>query len=328
MLLNNKNKISTFIVATFSFLMLATAFISEFFQAPIISSENFSEFQILFKKEDLSTVSVIKLKSNLGEFILENDKEKNWKLLFPRKINADLAVVSTILKSLENIRIKKIYPKDTINLGNFSLDNPIYTIELSNGNFFKKKISFGLINPIDNSTYITLAGEGAIYHINTLDKSLERLEITGLIDSRIFNLEYDEISSIKIFPRFSSFPSLNLSKVKNNWFNKRKKLNKIEVEKFLKKLTRIKSHTILDQQTEKLKNKVQYYMKRYLFQGEIENIKKEKIKYKVSYVINSLPDLPMGRKQLFILETSNRTYPFLVSKDYLTLFYRKSFGFR
>lgn len=319
----NRNSISTFILGGFITVLLIGSLVSEFFQAPIISSQELSKFQFLFTREQVDTVNFIKIKSSLGEYQLER-KDFKWNLTSPRLIDANINTIEKILSSLKEVKIKKIYPKDAINLANFSLDNPISTLTIKNEKNEEKSISFGLVNPIDNSTYVSVEDEKAIYHINNINMPFERIELTSLIDSRIFNMEWNEIKSFKMVSHVSTRPTLSFVREKKLWVSGNRQLNDERMKKYLTELTSLKSTIILDERTEKLDKTLERYLTKPLFKLNIQTEDDSEIEYRVSYIITSLPGIKMERKQNFIIKASNRQHPFLVNKEFMRLFYKKT----
>lgn len=323
----NRNSISTFILGGFVTVLLFGALVSEFFQAPIISSQELSKFQFLFTREQIDTVKLVKIKSSLGEYQLERNDLK-WNLTSPRLIDANINMIEKILSSLKEIKIKKIYPKDAINLANFSLDNPISTLTIKNEKNEEKSISFGLVNPIDNSTYVSVEDEKAIYHINNINMPFERIELASLIDSRIFNMEWNEIKSFKLFSQNKNKPTLSFVREKKIWVAGNKQLHDERMKKYLSELTSLKSTIILDERTQKLDERLERYTSKPFFKLDVQTEDGNEIEYRVSYVISSLPGIKMEKKQNFIIKASNRQHPFLVNKDFMRLFYRRTSHFK
>ncbi len=308
--------------------LIITSLVSEFFQAPIISSKELSKLQFLFTQEQVNSISNVKIESELGKYQLEMNEKRKWTLISPRSIDANTALVNKILATLREIKIKKIYPKDAINLANFSLDNPISTMTLQNAAGDKKKISFGLVNPIDNSTYVSLENEKAIYHVNNLNIPFERIELSSLIDSRIFDMNWKEIKKFKLFSQSSKTPSLSFTKEKSLWISGKKQLQENRMIKYLTELTSLRSTFILDERTEALNKKLERYTKKPFFNLQIQTSSGEEIDYKVSYIISSLPGIKMEKKQNFIIKASNRQHPFLVNKSFMKLFYKRTSSFK
>lgn len=323
----NRNNISSIILAGLSFILLIGAALSEFYQAPILSSKELSKLQYLFTQSEIENVKKIDLKTGLGEYKLNKRAQGQWTLSSPREIDANSELIDKVLDGLKTIKIKKIYPKDPINMANFSLDNPISKIKLTNDKGSHKSISFGLINPIDNSTYVALDNEKAIYHVNIVDMSFEKIDLTALIDSRIFNMKWDEIKSIKIIGQ-NKKTRLSFNRDKTRWVSKSLELNEERVRTYLDELTNMKSTIILDRKTEDMEKRLNQYLSRPYFSMEIVNANDELIKYEVSYIINSLPDIKMEKKQNFIIRATNRQHPFLVSKDYMKFFFKKNSSFK
>ena len=323
----NRNNISSLILIGLTSVLLIGATVSEFFQAPILSSKELSKLQFLFTQKEVESVTKLSIESGLGRFSLALGQTKNWSLTSPRLIDANNDTIENILESLKKIKIKKIYPKDAINLANFSLDKPISTISLENTEGVSKKISFGLINPIDNSTYVSLDQDKAIYHVNFVNIPLEKLELSALIDSRIFSMDVDQLRSVQIIGE-NRVTRLKMENKEKKWISSRRELDGVKVKKYLQELVSMKSHIILDKRTQKLEKRLERYLKRPFMKVLLTTDDDQKIEYLISYVINSLPDIKMEKKTNFIIKASNRQHPYLVDRSNMKLFYKKNSSFK
>jgi len=306
------------------------ALISEFFQAPILSSKELNKLQFLFTKSDVQSISQIKIKTSIDEFSLNKAEGNNWILSKPRVIDANLEIVNKILETLEDIKIKRIYPKDQINLANFSLDNPISTLTIKDKNEEIKTLSFGLVNPIDNSTYLSVSGDNAIYHINVLKMSFEKIELSSIIDSQIFNFNWNQVKELKIYPQRQTTPALAIEKSTDgtNWMSGQMNLDEEKIGEYLNELISMKSHIILDKTDDELTAELDKILSVPFFKIVIVTTKDETNTYDISYFVNTLPNVKIEKKQNFIIRASNRKHPFLVNKDFMKLFYKRSNQFK
>lgn len=321
-----RNYFSVSLISILFLTILFGAVISEFFQAPVITSKELSNLQFLFTSDQIDKVDNISLQSNLGRFTI-NKVNSQWIITKPRRINANDNVIVKLLDSLKNVKIKKIFPKDPINLSNFSLDNPTSTIILKGENGTDETISFGLINPIDNSTYVVSDKDNAIYHVNAVKFSLEKIDLPSLIDSRVFSYAPSDIRAVKVI----NSGKLRFEFERNDkdiWVSGKSALDDEAVQEFLVKLTNFKSNSILDKRTEKMDKAIDRYLEKPYFKIIVKVKTGEEIEYDLSWVLNSLPDLNIEKKENFIIRASNREHPFLVSKEYLNVLYKRIKNFR
>lgn len=319
----SKNTVSIGFTLIFCLTLGIGALVSEFFQAPILSSKELSKLQFLYTNSDFEKISKLNLKSNLGDFNLVKEDKNTWMMTTPRRINANSEIVTKILKALEDIKIKKIYPNDQINVANFSLDKPVATLTITDDKNESKILSFGLINPIDSSTYLQVKGENVIYHINVLDFSLEKLDVTNLIDTQIFSSNVLAVSELKIFPPRTSIPSFNVLKKENEWSSGNLKLDSASVVSFIEEIKAIKTHIILDQIDETMVLEMEKIFQNSANKIEITEDKGSVITYDISQPFNSLTNIKVEKRQNFLIRASNRKHVFVVNKDYLKLFSKR-----
>ena len=185
-------------------------------------------------------------------------------------------------------------------------------------------MKLGLVNPIDNSTYIMLSNRDAIYHIDALNVSLEVLGLSDFVDSKVFSIAEQKITGVKIFRRSPNSGKLRLEFQKKDaaWRNNRaEKLQESKVSQFLKRLTDIKSQFILDQISGELEDALSYAMNSPAYTVILQRKDKEPVEYHVSGLISkNLPDLNVQKGQIFLVKSSSFEHPYIVSKDSYKIF--------
>lgn len=320
MLLNlqlNKSSISTWVLSFFAFVLVIAGLASEFFQAPVSTTKELEKYRQLFNKEQLQNVRELTFTNNIGSFTLKN--EGRWILTEPRHIDANKEVISKIIATIQELKIRKIYPKDAINISNFSLDTPSLSVSFNMGDDVKH-LQFGLINPIDSSTYVTLDDIDAIYHVENSGQDLEKLSLSDFVDSRIFTAKANEITSIKLYRQNEKTPRVQLNIEDGLWRDSKNQVNNETVESFISEMLAIKSSIILDRKTDDLREKVTEAINNPLYRLEFTNLDNEIIHYEISSIVNTLPDLKIEKRQNFIIKASNRQHPFLVNKSFIEVF--------
>lgn len=323
---DKKSVLSCWVLFFFIITLAAGAFISELFQAPSEISHKLGHYSFVFDNEDLKNINKITLKNRLGEFHVEKSDtgfQNDWKLINPRKLPANYQTIEKILNSLDQVKIRRVYLLDHINLSNFYLKPSQMKITLFHSDNRKHVLHLGLKNSIDNSTYMMLSDRDTIYHTDALKNSLETLDLSDFIDSKIISTSLDKISSLKIFRGKIKHRqvSLGLFLKDNEWYGRNnKKLNKEKVEKYIQKLLSINIQTILDKINEKTSKKIEKHLSNAMFSVEITNKENHTFSYSVSTIVYLLPGIKMEKRQNFIVSASNRMHPYLVNKEYLYLF--------
>lgn len=215
-----------------------------------------------------------------------------------------------------------------INFSNYSLDKPLTEIKLMLSNKKEFVIKFGLINPINNSTYIYISKKDAIYHTKNVQLGIEGLNLNDFIDSRVFTkIPQNLITEIKIYKGTSkqSHPSLFIKKENNEWKNKyNTKLSQKKVNEYLNQFFSFSSFYILDELNENLNKKINYYLKRSIFTVIIKDSNEKTYSYEVSNPINKLPGVSLEKWQNFIVKPKNDDFPRIVNRKFLNLFTKKT----
>ena len=141
-----------YLVWGFGLVVLFFMVMSEFFQVSRYPSEHLLAFKNPIERPILDRLSFMTITNPLGTYELAK-RGDSWQLLKPRNLMASGDLVEQIIESLRNLKVRKLYEKDKINLQSFSLHRP--TIEINLGAFdLAQKIKVGILNSIDDSTYI------------------------------------------------------------------------------------------------------------------------------------------------------------------------------
>lgn len=327
----DRTKSANFLIITFAIVIVIGGLASEFFQAPINQNTALSQYQLLIKPEQVDQIETIQIDNRLGVFKIEKDKSDQWMLTNPRNLPSNNATVKSILNNLREIKIRQILPKDTINISNFSLDSPLMNIKISYFGGKESSLSIGLVNPIDNSTYVTFANKDAIYHVDALKNSMEALSLSNFIEPRVFTQELSNIQHVKIYR--GKIPStkirLTLKNEKDGWIdNSGNTLEPKAVETYIRELLSIKSSLILDERTQKLDDSLERYFSNPSYTVEIEEKDGTKSFYEASYLINTLADIKMEKRQTFVIKASNRPHPYVIEKNFLSIFSKSQRSFK
>lgn len=326
-----KSIFSTWLVSGFFLILLASAMLSEFFQAPIESLQELDEYQTVMKAAELSDATQISIKNRLGSFTLTKNSYGLWQLISPREYPATESTMTQIFNALANLKIRKIYEKDLINTSNFSLDRPQLEITFNYKDKPSQTLQVGLINPIDNSTYISFDKKKAIYHVDAITYPFEKLDIGIFIDTRIFSLELANIASFSLYRNKIDSANLQLEFYHrgNNWEMKDNRvLEPQKVEEYLNELLALKSQIILDRQTDSLKEKVDEFLATPYYVIKITDNENREFIYNITWPLQALPDIKMEKRENFLISASDRKYPFLIHKDYFAIFQKRQSQFR
>jgi hypothetical protein len=329
--INTKKKyeyLSNAILGVFLFLLIGSALLTDIFHSPIKSSIEASGMATLFKTNDLLPVIKISLKNKSGIFIFERI-EKNqispWHMTSPRNVTANSVFIEKLFNSLATIKIKNVFPSDQITLSNFSLEKPNATLVFeSNGPRKTINIDIGLLNTIDNTTYIRISGKNSIYQTQVPSVSLENATILDLIESKIFSIDLESINSFKITFNKKISLGFNIHKKSNSWVNNEDlPLIQDKVEEYFQELSTIKSSFVLDSQTDQQKKQISYLIRSPEITLTALDNNKNLITYRISSLISSFPDLDLKNGPYFLVTISNNQTAYIVKKEFLDLFNKK-----
>jgi len=329
-----KSLLSTWMTVSFSIILFLTGFYSDFFQAPIKSKARLDRYSSLFQPGQILGVRQLILKNNLGTFHFEKtatDPDTQWKMISPRKIPANSSLVKNILQKLNDVKIKSVHTHDPINIANYALDTSTLEITLIDSNEKSSTLKFGLINSLDNSTYVSLKEQNSIYHINNVSKKFNSYDLSDFVDSRIFTFDLTSINSFTIFRGKSSKKQVSFQAKKKNgaWYGKLDLPLKTEtILSFFGELSDLRSSFIIDKVSENLHSEIEKYLDNIKFEIEVVHGDNKIYRYKISSLIRSLPGLNLNKRENFIIKPSNRNFPYILNKKFFNLFNQNDRKFR
>lgn len=321
---------SNLILFLFFILVSLAALFSDIFQTPVKTGSELIEQAKLFTANDLSKIHRLSLKNKSGEYIFER-VQKNptspWHMVSPRDISANSLFIEKLFNAMTTIKVKKIFPDGKINTSNFSIDKPTSTLNLIDQSGKVITIVFGLMNTIDNSTYLKISGRSGIFHVEAPNVSLENASILDLIESQIISINLETIIDFKIYRgnKKSSTPQLEMKKKDKNWYDREGNLLSLEkFDDYLQDLSSLKSSFIIDKQTDSQKRQINNLSRNAEYIVSIEDNKSNIIDYNISGLTRELSDLDLKNEEYFIVTISNNTTSYVVKKEFYELFNRKS----
>ncbi len=329
-----RNTYATIILISFFCFLVVGTIVSEFFRTPKSLETEIGKYRTLFARKTLNDIQRFSLTNRFGTFKFSKSfgtqTLNSWSMEFPRKLPTDSAAVENILNSLTNIKIREIYSHDAINISNYSLDSPLIEITAQNSRGRVNTIKFGLVNPLNNSTYIYTSQGDAIYHVDAFSHSMDSVGITNFVDVRVFALAPEYIGDLKIYRGGGGdSPFLHIKKREGIWFDGRmRQLNKFKVSNYLKDLLAIKSSMILDKTSEKLQESIGNLFSKPLYTVEIKDLKGNLYSYNITQIFSNLPGLKIERKKNFIVKANNWNLPYIVDREFLRYFLLNGDHFR
>ena len=309
-----------YLVWGFGLVVLFFMVMSEFFQVSRYPSERLLAFKNPIERPILDRLSFMTITNPLGTYELAK-RGDSWQLLKPRNLMASGDLVEQIIESLRNLKVRKLYEKDKINLQSFSLHRP--TIEINLGAFdLAQKIKVGILNSIDDSTYIVDDKSSLIYQIDLLGVSIQSLGLGDFINSQVFRESIAQVQRIHVKKHLPGHLESKLSIVQKNkrWIGpNERKLNQDRVNELLSKLFAKKVEVILDERSKALENHITKTMGRPSFTVSIEQNDAQETIYKISYPLNSLSDMKLEKKKFVLVTSSENGHPVLADKSILDL---------
>jgi hypothetical protein len=324
---------STVVVASFALLLGAVGFFAEVFQAPPLPQELAQLIKNPLPVEKLQRLKRMSFTNKLGSFKFENTNPEGlldgpWQMTEPTTIKARKDFFLKVVKALGDIQVRHSHRSDTINRQSFSIDKPLFslTLELNDGS--PVEIAFGLINPIDNSTYFLVKGQEWIYQCTTLPISLESVTQEELLDSKALALNPEQVNLIELQQAPFDNQGLRLMRVEGSWQDTEgKKFDDRKVAAFLRDLQTLKSTMVLDKLTESQSTELTRLMtapawRLRLGQGQLPET------FYVSAPLDRLGDLKLERNRSFLFYREGTQNPLVLGPEQLGIITKRERDFR
>lgn len=330
-MLHKKKWLSNIVLVAFLLLVGATAFLSDLLKTPVKTHNEFIEQSLVFNNKELETITHLSLKNKSGEYTFERvgtDPATPWHMTSPKDISTSSLFIEKLFSSLNTIKTKKLLIDDPANNSNFSLDKPTAILTLTDDGQKSIILSVGIMNTIDNSTYLKISGKTGIYHVEAPSISLENITLADLIESNVFDVDVKAITSFKLFKQGSNAPQFEVHKKDNVWVSAEEKaLDATRLEDMLDDFIKLKSSHVIEEPTDAQKKAVQKLMSppTHLIKLEVmAEDKKEEYTYQISDVTKSLPDVDLKDEGHFLIIENHAPIIYVIKKDAQNLFELKN----
>lgn len=267
---------------------------------------------------DLQHLKTLKIANKQGSFLLENTHpegniEGPWQMLSPQSLKVKADVVQRVLDALNVIRVRNFYRLEPINITSFSLDNPTLTLTFTTSKDRPFEIKMGLINPIDNSAYMSLSSQNQIYQIDPIEMALESYDLPQLVESRVLALSPNSLASLELYG--PKGPDLKLIKKENQWVDQHGTLlSESKIKKFFERLEEMKSFSILENLTADQQAFMENVMSKPLYSLKI--VSSEAVRtYVVGEVLKGIPGMPLDKNNFYVLSPEDRGSFVLLEKQ-------------
>jgi hypothetical protein len=320
--------LSTSLVAFFFFILLFLGLFAEVFESQTPEVDLAQIYANPVPIAEFQRLKSLRFQNKQGSFFMENTHpegklEGPWQMIEPQALRVKSEFISKIIEALNVIRVRNFHRHEPINIRSFSLDNPTLSMTFTTARDKAYEVKMGLINPIDNSAYMSLSSQDQIYQIDPLEMALESYDLAQLVESKVLALNLESLASLEIYGQNKL--NLKLLKKENQWLDQNgDTLSEGKVLRFFEDLKGMKSFSILENLTPeqmdfmvKTMASPNYTLKLISNQG-VRN-------YLISEIKGELPGLNIPGRNIYALSSEERKSFVLLEKDQLRLFNTKLF---
>jgi len=319
--------LSSMLVAFFFVVLLFLGLFAEVFESHTPEMDVAQIYANPVPVNELQELTRFKLMNKQGTFVFENTHPEGdllgpWQMLEPQALKVKGNVVGKIIEALNGIRVRNFHPLEPINITSFSLDNPTLTLNITNSENKKFEIKMGLINPIDNSAYLSLSGQDQIYQIDPIEMAIENYDLAQLVESKVLALNTDSLQSLEIYSPEGL--RLKVLKKENQWLDQEgATLTDVKVLKFFENLEEIKSFSILSNLTKEQEAFMEKTMASPAW--SLKLISSQGVRtYLLGELQSDIPGTNVFRNGTFALSTDEKQSFVLVDREELRILSTKS----
>ena len=319
--------LSTALVVFFFFILMFLGLFAEIFESQTPEVDIAQIYANPVPVSELQKIRNFKLTNKHGSFVFENTHPGGeltgpWQMLEPQSLRLKGDVVSKIIDALNVIRVRNFHRLEPINIASFSLDNPTLTLVFTNSENKNLEIKMGLINPIDNSAYLSLSSQDQIYQIDPIEMALESYDLAQLVESKVLALNTESLQSLEIYG--SDGLRLKLHRKEDQWLDQNAVvLEGNKIKKFFERVEQIKSFSILD----KLSSEQQAFMETMMTTPvwSLKLISGQGVRsYVVGQIRGQIPGMNVVKADTYALSTDERESFVLIDKSELNILMTKS----
>ena len=242
--------LSTILVLFFALILVFLGLFAEVFESETPEIDLAQVYANPIPVDELQALGSVHFTNKHGSFHFENSDSTGalagpWQMTSPQSLKMKDEVVRKIIDALGVIRVRNFHRLEPINISSFSLDNPTLSLIFENTNGKMLEVKMGLINPIDNSAYLSLSTQNQIYQIDPLELALEAWDLPQLVDSKILAFSVPDLLEIEISrPGTDDFKILRKDE---SWVDATGTvLGQKKVADFIERLLDLKSLSILE----------------------------------------------------------------------------------
>lgn len=314
--------LSTVLVAFFFLILLFLGLFAEVFESQTPEVDIAQIYANPVPVNDLQTLTKFTLTNKHGTFVFENTAEDGaltgpWQMTEPQSLRLKGNVVARIVDALNVIRVRNFHPLEPINISSFSLDNPTLTLNFTNPKNKVFEIKMGLINPIDNSAYLSLSTQDQIYQIDPIEMALESYDLAQLVESKVFAINFETLASLEIYNQ--SNLQLKLLKKDDQWFDQNGiGLSESKIRKLIERVEEVKSYSILDD----LNNEQRAFMEKVMSTNvfSLKLITGQGVRtYLVSELKGQIPGMNVVKSDTYALSTDEKKSFILIERSELKM---------
>lgn len=315
-----KPSLSTFLVIFFFFILLFLGLFAEVFESQTPEVDIAQIYANPIPINELQHIKSLKLSNKQGTFSFLNthsdgDLGGPWQMTEPQSLVAKPDVLKKIIETLNAVRVRNFHRLEPINITSFSLDNPTLTLVFTTAKNKLYEIKMGLINPIDNSAYLSLSSQNQIYQIDPLEMALESYDLPQLVESKVLAINPETLAAIEIYGKKGL--EIKLLKKEDQWFDQNAiKLNENKVAKFFSRIESIKSSSILSNTTPEQKEFMERVVSSPTFTLKLINTQGVRT-YVVGEIEGQVPGLNSSLQGSFALSSDDRESFVIIDREQL-----------
>lgn len=315
--------LSTLLVLFFACILAFLGLFAEVFESETPEIDLAQVYANPIPVDEIQSLSSVQFTNKHGSFHFENSESSGsldgpWQMTAPQSLRMKDDVVKRIVDALNVLRVRNFHRLEPINVSSFSLDNPTLSLTFENTKGKTFELKMGLINPIDNSAYISLSTQNQIYQIDPLEIALEAWDLPQLVDSKILAFSVPDLLEVEVGgPEINDFKFLRKD---DGWVDSTgAALNSKKVEDYVARLLELKSISILENLNEDQMGHLQKTVATPVVNFKL--VTKSGIRsYRIGEIPSTLQGITLSPEAKYVFTNDERLSFSVLGKDQIRLF--------
>ncbi len=239
--------------------------------------------------------------------------EKALEQTAPLEARSDF--IKKLIQTFATIKVNRELHNDSATKSNYLLDNPWLKVKLETTEEENLTLSFGLNNPISNTSYLLF--HHSIYEINSIPSYLSQLTQSDFLSRNPFHGTWDGIKRWQL--KKANQLLFSLQRENSQWTNHNDRPIESQItEQYLSQITKQQALIIIDEPEPSVAQTIQNSFERTLYEIELQDQKERIHQFQLTGPVSQIPSAQGNLNQVYVLRRKDKQFQWIISKDFFS----------